>query len=443
MVIATGCSTPSAAPPTSDAAVDHGTVPTPPDAVAGRDSGFDAATEQTSLRLALLSSLGFGVDVCISSFTTGAQQGPLLYNQHQLQTQPDAGHDAAHDAAGAAETGGAPPDAAIDGASAGDAGATQTDATLDATLPTDATFTADAAHDATLDASGDGSTDAHDAMVSGADGASAIDGGTPFGGVLAEQVTNYLAIAGAGTFEVSIVPGGASTCACPLARRLVTFDSGKFYTLVVGALAPAGSDAGGLVDATATDAARSGDAALLDAAPADACAAPTSLSIVPLTDEPLLTATLARARFFNAIGFDPVSSNDAGAVGALRVAVVEQSAIVPLASRVPVDQVSSASPANPGVDALGYWTGTLSVTTSLVHLRVGPVTDVGGEAGVDGAVTAPFSSFVTSDGFDLVASTNHTGFLAGGGAAPLTLLWCNDSITLGAVYTSCELVTGQ
>jgi hypothetical protein len=62
---------------------------------------------------------------------------------------------------------------------------------------------------------------------------------------------------------------------------------------------------------------------------------------------------------------------------------------------------------------------------------------------VDGGVGEPSWTFLAADDFDLAASTDHTGFIAGGVASPLTLLWCNDTTTIGAVYTSCEMFTGQ
>jgi hypothetical protein len=431
LAVAPGCSVPSPAI-SVDAALDHGTSPALPDAVTAQDAGVDAAPLQTSIRVALLSSLGFGIDVCVQQSTDTPSQGPLLYNQHQLQTQPDAGQgdagDGGHDAGldtGGHKDAGSTFDGA-DGAVPPEGGAADgaLEAAHDATVIPDATL--DAARDATAD-------DAGDSGASG-DASSTMDAATPFGGVLAEQVTNYLAVDGAGTFTVTLVRGGSSSCGCGVGRR-ITLDPGKSYTLVVGVPTPVPSDA------ATTDAEGSSqpDAAVVDGGGNDAstCTPTAPLMIIPLTDEPALTPT-AHARFFNATNFNP-SSPDGGTAHPFRVAVVEANAIVPLAGEVPVGQASLVSHANPSVDTLGYWSGSLSSTTSLVDLRIGAPVD----GGVDGGVGQPSSTFVAADDFDLAASTDHTGFIAGGGASPLTLLWCNDSTTIGAVYTSCEMFTSH
>jgi len=75
---------------------------------------------------------------------------------------------------------------------------------------------------------------------------------------------------------------------------------------------------------------------------------------------------------------------------------------VPLAGEVPVGQASAVSNTNPSVDTLGYWSGSLSSTTSLVDLRIGAPVD----GGVDGGVGEPSWTFLAADDFDLAASTD-------------------------------------
>jgi hypothetical protein len=449
-----GCSNP--APEVFvDAALDHVSTPTVPDAATTPEAGSDAAQLGANIRVALLSSLGFGVDICVTS--ASSTQGPLLYAQHQLQSALDAGsRDAGREAGDGGRVDGG--STGVDGAADArlDAVGSQSDATRDGSrdAPVDAAFdtTLEGGRDATPDGTRDSTLNAD---AGGRDASSAIDGGTPFGGVLAEQVTNYLVISGAGTFDVAVVAGGSSMCGvCPLAHRLVTLDSGKFYTLVVGAPTPVASDAGGdssdrrdaKGDApTPSDAASGPDGADgADATTGDAartCPPTLPLMIVPLTDEPALGPS-ARARFFNATNFNP-TLGDGGTLHPFRVAIVEQNAIVPLASEIPPGQTALPNPANPGVDTLGYWTGGLSSTMSLVDLRIGAPVDAGPDASVDGGVGQPSWTFVAEDNFDLLASTVHTGFIAGGSGSPLTLLWCSDSTTIGAVYTTCEMHTGQ
>jgi hypothetical protein len=457
-----GCSNP-APEAYVDAALDHVSTPTVPDAATAPEAGSDAAPLGANVRVALVSSLGFGVDICVTS--ASSTQGPLLYAQHQLQTELDAGsRDAGREAGdgGRVDAGSTRLDGAADGRldapldalrSQSDAGRdgpkdAPIDAASDTTLEGARDATLDGRHDATLDGARDATLDALlDADASGRDAGSAMDGGTPFGGVLAEQVTNYLTISGAGTFDVTVVTGGSSTCGiCPLAHRLVTLDSGKFYTLVVGAPTPVAGDGGG-DSSDRRDAPNPSDAAAAvdgaDATRADAartCPPTTPLVILPLTDEPALGPS-ARARFFNATNFNP-SLGDGGILHPFRVAIVEQNAVVPLASEIPPGQTALPNPANPGVDTLGYWAGGLS-TTSLVDLRIGAPVDAGPDASVDGGVGQPSWTFVAEDNFDLLASTVHTGFIAGGSGSPLTLLWCSDSTMIGAVYTTCELHTGQ
>lgn len=477
-VFVVSCSNP---PPTVsiDAAVDGVTVVGSLDAPATIDGGVEASVLNTNVRLALLSPLGIGIDVCVRSTSPGAPyQGPLLYLAKQLPSVPDAGHDGATDAR--------PHDAHEHGdASLRDAGE---DGSGEAGLARDAGRIDGPVGDARLETSHDGaSRDApvhdardldarNDATLDGgrladgaaADGLAVVDAG-PRNEVTVGQVSKYLTVQGGGAFEVAIVVGGSITCSsqtqAPLATRPVSLEPGYFTTLVVvGSLPPAtvdggtgasgmdaarrrdaaGQDAGRPPDATLdghTDATRAVDAGALDAGAADASL--PFLTIVPLVDEPLSAAdqngtSLAHARFFNATTFN----GDAGTED-LRV-VALQPMIVPLAADVPLHQHGAQSHDSPAVDVLGYWTGpplsssVLEGSVTSVYLRVGGRTAA--DASVDGGVASPSWTFTSpADSFDLTSGSNHSGFLLGGGALPVQLLWCDDNISPTAFNTTCEL----
>jgi hypothetical protein len=480
VALAAACSSPSQVPAV-DAGVDDARVIVSHDAATSSRGAADATPLHTSLRLALLSPLDFGVDVCLRA--TGVNepfQGPLLYEQ--LPSLPDAGLDAPRAADGGPHAGDAgshpvdahthPVDARLEGSPRD--GTTRDAHATDGTTPRDATTAADARPDARpdatrdgatdaradsrLDAAADGATDAADGAVADAstdgqvDGALLTDGGERAGGVLAWHVSSYLTVSGAGTFDVVIVPGGSPSCNVHLASQRVTLDAGKFTTLVVVGSPPptsadGGSDASRPVDASG-DGARSPvrqDASRRDGSQPDASA--EYLSIVALTDEPALSASLARARFFNA-----TTPGDAGPVGPLRVAAAELGAIVPLANAVAEGCVSSPNPGNPAVDTLGYWEGAPFAST--ISLRImagtGAWTDGGAEGGVDGgadgvdggAVAPSWTIASTANPFDLIANTNHTGFIVGPTTKAIALVWCNDTAT-PSVLTSCTKLGAQ
>jgi len=490
-----------------DAAIDHATIIVTPDARVTFEATVDATPLQTNVRVALLSDLGFGIDICVSPVgSTGAMLtpyiGPLLYQK--LPSFPDAGSDAAtdadsghrdgsskdasgadsasRDAAGTtdatidatadgsgARTGDAASDGAGDGAEAGDAsdasaGDAATDAAKDARGDAFGDGASDGARDGSADATGDAVSDAvADAIVM-------PDGGERVGGVPANQVSTYLSVQGAGTFDVAVVLGGSSSCASPLLVTRVTLDAGKFTTLVVrGSTTPVSLDAAS-ADAQATDASKLADASHADAtmhadgaadgardgahdaslvdATTPAPAPLVVLTVVALTDEPALSSTFARARFFNATTASTSGEDDGGATSALRVAAVEQAATVPLAVDVPVNRVTLANPASPAVDSLGYWQGAPLVSTVPISLRAsaGPLmadASLDAKPGAkDGGATSLTWTF-GSTSFDLVAETNHTGFFVGNGDA-LELLWCDDSTSSGpSALTSCASIAAE
>jgi hypothetical protein len=438
-VHAPGCST-SNASAVADAGFADAAIVGVKDAPPGFDAGLDAATLHTSLRLALLAPLSYGVDVCLKQ-NGGVYAGPLLY---ELPSLPDAGADARRDT-GAEPTNKdgsvTPSDSANDGENldAPTSDGEVTDASADGPGSHDATVP----HDATTDASSDATRDvdgADHSVDGGLDASSRPDSGVRVGGVPPGYVSSYLTVAGAGTFDVAIVVGGASSCTtpAPLAVQRITLDAGKLSTLIV-----LGPGASSRLDAGPVEGKDGGLVADADASRQEAAtdAAAPSLSIIVLTDEPAVSTTTTRARFFNA-----TSSSDA-APGPLSVAAVEQAMVIPLTNEVLVDAVGSQHHANPAVDSLGYWSGAPLVSATPIGLRVTTGTDAGSNPVDAGdASSAPRTSwtFASNSSFDLVApSTNHTGFIVGDPGDPdvgLSLLWCDDTSSASVLNESCTRV---
>ena len=424
-----GCS--SSVGASSDAGDDHATILTGFDAPAPIESGTDATPLHTSLRIALLSPLGFGVDVCVGP-TSGPYVGPLLYEQ--LPSDPDGGDGGERkDSRPAHETGPLPEagqDSASDSAAEAEAGRL-----FDGSL--------EGGHDAPFDARADSRW-----LVAGA---ALSAGGQRVGGVLYLEVSHYLRVANAGTVNVAIVRGGSATCNSPLVVQRVTLNAGEFSTIVLESpLALAEADAGASVDADRADAAGARDATSgTDAHVADVHAdgprprdgagdvvfspdASIPLSLVVLTDEPVVSTTLARARFFNG----------STALGPVSVAALEQGTTIPLAATVPVDHQSVQNPASPAVDSLGYWQGAPLVSTSPISLLVtskGVVVDAGDDA------SAPATwGFGSTTSFDLTqGQSNHSGFLVGTGTADIQLVWCDDTSAANQTLTSCTTVSAN
>ncbi len=424
----TGCVSNDAAAPGIDAGLDHTTTFVEVDAGAGTDGsrGADAALLQTTVRVVLLSPLDYGVDICLpgpgGTFYGG---GPLL----DLPSNGDAGADArqkatgGHDAAHEASRG--PPDADR----------------RDATHPRDATRAEEGGdrdarasdHDSGHGAR-DGGGAAQDAAVDGG-----RDAGRPLGGgVTYQHVSLYRTVKLAGTLELTIVKGGSTDCtSAVLAVQRVTLEAGKFATLVVTAGSLAAMDAGRRDDAASrTDAS-------FDAGP------PLSLAVAVLTDEPAVSSTELRARFFNA-----TAAGDAGrpvplGVAAIGTALAGGTLSVPLAVEVPVDQVSVQNPRNPSVDTLGYFSGPALVSATPIELVMTSAEDAGARPHKDGGPVGPTSTFSPAGSssltLDLDLGTNHTGFLVGPiGAA--TLVWCEDSVVNEGgvtVVNNCAVIPQQ
>ena len=107
-------------------------------------------------------------------------------------------------------------------------------------------------------------------------------------------MSGYLSVPLAGTMDVAIVRGGSTTCDRSLTPpRRVTLDAGKLYTLAVIHAPGLAADAG------PTDGGSLGDA--VSDAHAEAAAPELALSVIVLTDEPEVSPSFARARFFNGL----------------------------------------------------------------------------------------------------------------------------------------------
>jgi hypothetical protein len=386
--------------------------------------------------LALLSPLGFGVDVCVQVTPTSTPQGPLL--NPQLPSAPDSGtRDArAKDAA-------VPRDSTVSSDATADAREDVTsDATHDASADGGRESAApdagggsrdgsdlDGSEDGRREASRDGATlDARGPNDASPDAPLPLDGGQRVGGVLFGQVSSYLSVPLAGTMYVSIVRGGSTTCGESLTPvRRVTLDAGKLYTLAV--LRAPGPDR----DAGLRDGGPAADA-MVDAH-IEAAAGELALSVVVLTDEPQVSAGFARARFFNGI-----LSPDGGAAPPVSVSAVEGASSVALALDVPSLEVAEESPKAPAVDSLGYWQGAPLVSTTPISLRVAPLTTPQtGDGGSFGWV------FTSTSSFDLQhAASNHSGFLVGNPGPQVALMWCDDGASIadaGRTLTSCSLLS--
>jgi len=221
-------------------------------------------------------------------------------------------------------------------------------------------------------------------------------------------MSRYIRLDGAGTFQLAILPAGASSCAGAYFTQAVTLDSDKHTTVVLaqtraGALAPAPS--------------------YLDAG-AEAAALPFGL--LTYTDEPGTVLSSARTRFINAA---IPTTTDAGSVP-LSAAVLDSTAnLVPLARAIEPDRGTDPSQTPPVVDALGYHDG--EVVLGMLALRIGPTGDGG---------ALPWTS--AAEDLGLGAGSSHTAFiLSAATGGEFRVLWCND-LSQESVLTDC-LVIGQ
>jgi hypothetical protein len=419
-----------------DGSAEHPTIIVSSDAPRAMDAlSADAGSLHAGLRLALLSPLGFGVDVCVQATPTSVFLGPLL--NPQLPSAPDSGaHDArAKDAATPRDgtvpsdaTADAREDAKSDGTDNASADGARESAAPDARGGSPDGSDLDGSEDGRREASGDGATvDARGPDDASPDAPLLVDGGQRVGGVLFGQVSSYLSVALAGTMYVSIVRGGSTTCGESLTpMRRVTLDPGKLYTLAV--LRTGGLDG----DAGLTDGGNVRDGAV--DAHIEAAAAELALSVVVLTDEPEVSASFARARFFNGL-----LSSDGSAAPPVSVSAVEGASSVALALDVPSLAVAAESPSAPAVDSLGYWQGSPLVSTTPIGLRVAPIAVLHGDSGSFGWVFASTSSFDLQH-----AASNHSGFLVGNPGPQVALVWCDDGASIadaGRTLTSCSLLS--
>jgi hypothetical protein len=393
------CSSSSEGP--TDAADEHSLTGSNPDGGAGEAGDGGALTLTTTLRLAQLSrDLGV-VDVCYRSPSSQTFSGPIFASA-MIPVDSGAGSD------------GAARDGATDAADTGQVVAS--DAGQDATV-TDATRSDSSASDATLsdaatDAEGDTSVrdaapsdaleeaPARDASSPDAGDASTPDASPEAGsssGLAYLQVSSYVTIQGAGTFEIIVVPGGQGSCTSPILDRKVTLDDGKRATLAT--FGSAGAEAG----------------------------AYDALDLVAMVDDPSIAMGGTRTRFFDSARNAP----DAGAVPSppeLLVSVVgsptlELALVVPGAAPMP-----NATP--PTADALGYHTDV--PVAAPAQLRI--------QADADGGLDASAPLWVSTPvDLHLDPASLHTGFLVRSALGEFAVLWCDDT-SFGSASSACTLL---
>jgi len=379
---AVGCSTSSSGG--SDASDEHPITGVSPDAGGEDASEGGPTTLMTTLRVAQLSSDLGTIDLCYRASAAETFTGPILASapaSSDAGMPDDAGPDAADAAsfdAGALDVGAldaGPADSGVIGtpdvavADAGPADAASPDATMaDATL-TDATVGPDGSpSDATADVSADAG---------------------PTTGLAYLQVSSYVTIAGAGTFDVVIVPGGQGECTNAILEREVTLNPGSRATLALQG--SAGIDAG----------------------------APGALGMITMVDDPAVVAGATRTRVFDAArGPFGVPSPATLAVGVKGTPSLSLALAAPNAAPMP-----NATP--PTADALGYHTDV--PVAAPAELRIQDA-----DAGVASWLSVPAD-------LQLVAGTIHTGFIVADPVYAFAVLWCDDT-NFGTAASSCTLL---
>ena len=333
-----------------DASDEHGIIGNPTDASGVDASAPDAGMLTTTLRLANLSPDLGPIDFCYRAPAMQTFNGPVLSPGMPGMTAGDAGAEAAADAS--AETGDAA--APLDGG------------------PRDATPEAASVPDASVEETGPDT---------------GLDAGPP--GVPTFQITSYLQLEGAGTFDFAIVRAGALTCDKPLYTAQATLDSGKSSTLALMGIAAAEAGAG------------------------------DALRAVTFTDDPTVVMTSFRARFIDAaFGFGMTPTHGAWQVS-LGGGMISSLGVVPLGDH-------SAPSSTPPVDPLGYLTGVPVSPPAALHL------DAADDAGA-------FSWATSSVDLGLAGGSVHTGFIVSDARGLLDVLWCNES-NLATPMMSCALL---
>jgi hypothetical protein len=384
--VASACSPSSAGP--NDASDEHGLTGMNPEAGAG-DGGDGAAMGlTTTLRLAQLSRDVGGVDVCYRAYASQTFSGPIFASATvpiEAGT-PDAGRPdgASGDAAIEAARPDAAQDATIDGAVAD---STTSDAEAADATPSDATL-ADAGSDASIE---DAAGDAADSAIAEAGAEAGSSSGLSY-----LEVSSYVSIPGAGTFEIVIVPGGQGSCTNAIVDRKVTLDDGKRATL-----------------------------ALFGSAQAEAGAF-NALDLIAMVDDPSIVTAGTRTRFFDSAR----NATDAAAPAQLLISVVGMpsqalAVVTPGAAPSP-----SASP--PTADALGYHTDVPVAAPADLRIQA----DIDSDAGLDAGPPLWASSPVD---LHLDPASLHTGFVVRDTMGQFAILWCDDT-SFGSAASACTLL---
>jgi len=212
-------------------------------------------------------------------------------------------------------------------------------------------------------------------------------------------VTKYLNLEAAGTITISIVEGGARSCANALATADVTLDPGKLWTVALFG--------------------RRGDGG-------------TDLEVQAFTDDRTTTASKVRVRVIHAaLGKSGSGAASVAPADALAARVVGASRTTVLTDRVEPRKASTASQAIP-VDVLGYTTADPVSPPASIAIGTAP-TDGGADAGFDTWQSAPRD-------LELRGDSLHTAFvLSGATATDFEVLWCADTVTSGD-QSSCTLL---
>jgi hypothetical protein len=395
----------------ADASAEHSITGANPEA--GPDGGAEDASPSlmTTVRVAQLSRDVGAVDICYRSVLSQTFTGPVFSSPIMSVGDAGSGDASSQDASavdGSSDGGNPTLDGGADAASdvtddsspptdaAAEAGpdSTATDATATDATVTDATVT-----DATLrDAAPDVAPPEEAGPERDATTDAAMHGGGS-AGLTYLQVSNYVTIMGAGTFEIVVVPGGQGTCTNAIIDRMVTLDDGKRGTLAIYG------------------------------SPEVEAGSPNALAMVAMVDDAVAVASSTRTRFFDSAAAD---SADAEAASALLVSVVgmptlELEVVLP-------DSAPGPSATPPTADALGYHTDAPVMAPARLRLDryTGAVMDGGLDASAPVWLGSPMD-------LRLVAGSIHTGFLVRDTSGDFAILWCDDT-SFGSALSACALV---
>lgn len=216
-------------------------------------------------------------------------------------------------------------------------------------------------------------------------------------------VTKYLNLEAAGPITLSIVEGGARSCANAIATADVTLDPGKLSTVA-------------LMN-------RPGDGGV------------NGVEVTSFTDDRTTNASKIRVRVIHA-ALGRTGAFAIPAAGPLAARVVSATKATVLTDRVEPRRASTASQAIP-VDELGYTTADPVSPPSTI--AIGPAaTDGGADAGFETWQSKPPKDL------DLRGDSLHTAFVLSGEnlsspTGDFEVLWCADTTTAGD-QSACEVL---